>query len=262
MGVIRTDKWLRDLYENPIELCEKLESYFEDAQSFEICSYLSLYGMYHHPARNGNKLLEKLKENKVWEVVQTEERELRNKWRGPAIPIFIFPADTTNQKIQRDLNGKSGIAFKDKLFLFLSANNTEDEIRALFTHEYNHICRLSNYKKDEKDYTLIDAIILEGLAESAVFEHVGDRFTASWTEYYSPKQLKSMWNNLLLPNKDLSKNDRNYRNILYGLHRYPKMAGYCVGYYLAKKYMDEQSLTSSDLLSTETETIAQLNNEG
>ncbi|WP_099156854.1 DUF2268 domain-containing protein [Virgibacillus ndiopensis] len=258
MGVIRTDNWLLDSYENPIELCIKLESYFDDVHSSDICNYLSLHGMYRQPSKNGKKLIDSMKKKKVWDIVEIEEQDLQKKWRGPDIPIFIFPSDTTNRKIQQDLNGKSGLAFKDKLFLFVSEVNVEKEIKALFTHEYNHICRLSNHQKDENDYTLLDTIIVEGLAENAVREHVGKEFVASWTAYYTTKQLEYMWNNLLFPNRSLSKKDRNHTNILYGFRRYPKMAGYCVGYYLVKKYMEHNSLTSYDLLSIKTETIAQI----
>ncbi|WP_369010262.1 DUF2268 domain-containing putative Zn-dependent protease [Oceanobacillus alkalisoli] len=54
------------------------------------------------------------------------------------MPIFIFPSDRSNTEI----NGKSGLSFHDKLFLFISGETSLTEIKALLTHEYYHVCRL------------------------------------------------------------------------------------------------------------------------
>jgi uncharacterized protein YjaZ len=257
MGVIRTDKWLLDSYHKPIEICEKLKGHFDGALAFEIYDHLTLHGMY-HPLRNGNEVVNKLQKNKVWEIVQEEKLRLQKVWEGPNIPIFIFPSDKNNRKLKQDFNGKSGLAFKDKLFLFISEDNTEKELRALFTHEYNHVCRLSKFQKNEEDYVLLDSIILEGLAENAVRERLGEEFLATWTSYYSNEELQKMWNHLVLPNRNILKNDLKHQNILYGLRFYPKMLGYCVGYYLVKNYIEATIKTSKDLLNIKTDHIAQI----
>jgi uncharacterized protein YjaZ len=257
MGVIRTDEWLHDSYHKPIEICEKLTVHFEGALASEIYDYLIQHGMY-LPVRNGNEVVKKLQKNKVWEIVQEEKLRLQKVWDGPNIPIFIFPSDKNNRKLKQDFNGKSGLAFKDKLLLFISEDNMEKEIRALFTHEYNHVCRLSKYQKNEEDYVLLDTIILEGLAENAVRERWGEEFLATWTSYYSTEELQKMWNNIVFPNRNSLKNDLNHQNIMYGLRFYPKMVGYCVGYYLVKNYLESTNKTSKDLLNTETDHIAQI----
>ncbi|UJL46678.1 DUF2268 domain-containing protein [Virgibacillus sp. NKC19-16] len=253
MGVIRTDKWLLDLYDEPVELCEKLVDYFDNVLASEIYEYLTMHGMYRSPFKNAEDFLKKLKNNNVWKTVHKEKRQLQEKWDGPDIPIFLFPSDTNNQKLMRDSNGKSGLAFSDKLFLFISEDNEEDEIRALFTHEYHHVCRLSNYQKNMKDFVLLDTIILEGLAENAVRERLGKKLTADWTSYYTDQQLEKMQNRLVIPNKTIQQTDPRHQRILYGLGLYPKMAGYSVGYYIVKKYMEENKKTAKDLLHKSTE---------
>jgi len=260
MSVIRTDKWLLDLYDQPLAICEKIQMYFDGAQAYEIYDYLTLHGMY-RPFKNGNEQVRKLQENKVWDIVQDEKQRLQKMWEGPNVPIFIFPSDTNNRKIEVDFNGKSGLAFNDKLFLFISKDTLEKEIRSLFTHEYNHVCRLFKFKKSEENYLLLDTIILEGLAENAVRERFGEEFIATWTSYYSADKLEKMWNNLVHPNRNILKTDRKHQDILYGLCSYPKMAGYCVGYYLVKKYLEANSLTSNDLLNTPTDKIAHFKND-
>ncbi|KKE77999.1 Zn-dependent protease [Bacilli bacterium] len=258
MSVIRTDKWLLDLYDKPIELCKKLVKHFDDVYADEIYNHLIFHGMYRHPLKNGKELIQKLQDNKVWELVETEKQQLRKLWGGPDIPIFIFPSDPNNRKMKRDQNGKSGLAFQDKLFLFISKDNVEKEIRALFTHEYNHVCRLSRYSKKEKDYVLLDSIILEGLAENAVLDRFGEKYVANWTTYYSEDRLEELWKELILPNKDILKIERKHQDILYGFRRYPKMIGYCVGFYLVKKYLKTNGKTTKQLLEIKPEAIAQV----
>lgn len=252
MGVVRTDKWLQDLYDEPVELCGKLVDYFDGVLASEIFEYLTMHGMYFSPFNKAEDFLVKLKDNNVWKTVHKEKQQLQEKWDGPDIPIFIFPSDTNNQRLMRDSNGKSGLAFSDKLFLFISGQNEEEEVRALFTHEYHHVCRLSSYQASLKDYELLDAIILEGLAENAVRERFGEKLTASWTSYYSDQQLEKMQNKLVMPNKEIQQTDPRHQRILYGLGLYPKMAGYSVGYYIVKKYMEANTKTTKDLLHTPT----------
>ncbi|MGM8365830.1 DUF2268 domain-containing protein [Virgibacillus sp. W0181] len=263
MGVVRTDQWLAGYYKEPTRICKKLLKYFPEASAAELHEYLGLHGMYQQPISDGARLIEAMRTTDVWRVVQKENQHLQLKWNGPNIPIFILPSDHDNYHLRRDHKGKSGLAFSDKLFLFISETNTRTEIRTLFTHEYNHVCRLAHNNKDEKKYTLLDTVILEGLAENAVRVLFGEKETAAWTTYYTNNQLENMWKELIVPNKHVKKEAYRYEEILYGFGRYPKMAGYCVGYYIVKKYMKKTNRNVDQLLHVPTETLAQLkSNEG
>ena len=199
---------------------------------------------------NAKDRIIKLHRNHVWEIVQNEAQILQEMWKGPDVPIFIFPSDISNETMKLEFNGKSGLSFKDKLFLFISEENDEAEIRSLLTHEYNHVCRLTYYPKHEDDYTLLDTIILEGLAENAVRERFGEEFLSSWTSLYTDKELLKMWEKLIVPNRSILKTDPKLHELLYGSPLYPYMAGYAVGYFLVKKYMKINQFTSKDLLSS------------
>ncbi|MFP7253888.1 DUF2268 domain-containing protein [Terribacillus goriensis] len=251
MSVIRTDGWLLENYEDPLALCEKLTALFADASAAEIYDYFIRHGMY-RPIKKKRKQLDQ----KVWEVVQQDEAFLQKEWEGPDIPIYIFPSDDRNKWLQKQLGGKSGLAFKDKLFLFLSPENTEEEIKAIFTHEYNHVCRLNRFDKSEEMYTLLDTIVLEGIAENAVTERLGEELTARWASFYPDKKIEKMWSDYIVPKQELLPQDHEYQAILFGHRKYPKMLGYCVGYHVVKNYMERYSLSSEDLLSVEASVIA------
>src|SRR5690606_32836227 len=117
-------------------------------------------------------------------------------------------------------------------------------------------CRLSTFHKNEEDYELLDTIILEGLAENAVRERLGAESLATWTSFYSARELKKMWKQIVFPNRNIQKNDLKHQDILYGLRSYPKMLGYCVGYYLVKNHIEATNTISKDLLNINSENIA------
>ncbi|AIF43142.1 DUF2268 domain-containing protein [Virgibacillus sp. SK37] len=253
MGVVQTDKWLREYYKEPLTLCEKLTNLFDNANAEEIYHHLSAYGMYTTPLPDGEKLIKRLQEKGVWKIIQDEYKTLQSEWKGPKVPIFIFPSDPTNRRLKEDHNGKAGLSFKDKLFLFVSEDNAERELHALFTHEYNHVCRIRKMDKKEEDFTLLDTIILEGLAENAVRERLGEENTANWTSYYSELQLENLWKNLLSPKKNMKRTHSSYYSILYGRYFYPKMAGYCVGYQMVKNYAKNKKTTTNEMLQLPSE---------
>lgn len=258
MSVIQTEKWLEKYYTNPITLCEQLEKYFNQVPAKEIHQYLSFYGMYRRPNIPKKTMINSMNALDIWNVVREEEKHLRKEWNAPQIPIFIFPSDQTNRKLMRDSGGKSGVAFKDKLFLFVSDKSSLDEIRALFTHEYNHVARLYHYRKQEKEQILLDSMILEGLAENAVRERLGEQHLASWTTYYSTNQLESIWKKLLYPARNHKKSNPKHDTLLIGLKLYPKMIGYAVGYHLVKKYIEKHDISIKNLLQLSSEKIAMI----
>ncbi|WP_042145221.1 DUF2268 domain-containing protein [Paucisalibacillus sp. EB02] len=256
MPVYQTDKWLDKSYHSPEHIFRKLTKYFYQGNVKEVKNLLINHGMYHRPEQDGELLLKTLRKKNVWEIITKEELKLKQEWNGKNIPIFILPSDTYNRKIREHYRGKSGLAFRDKLFLFLSTECTEKEIKALFAHEYNHCCRLVHDPTKEKDYTLLNVIILEGLAENAVRERFGTSLLAPWTSYYNEDELQNMWKHVVFPHKDLSKSNRNANNILYGKNFYPNMAGYAVGYYLVQRYMQKTGKSSKELLEIPAEEIA------
>jgi uncharacterized protein YjaZ len=254
MTLINTKQWLESHYDEPIALCEKIRPYFksEGVTAPEIYNFLSMNGMY-QPEKNKKDHLIPFINCDFWDIVRQERNKLMKVWNAPNIPIFIFPSDRQNRVITKEYNGKSGIAFSDKLFLFLSDMNSDKEVRAVFTHEYNHVYRLYKNNKDEREYHLLDTIILEGLAENAVLERLGEMGVAKWTTYYSNQQLERFWTKLILPNIHLTQENRLYQKLLYGLGIYPKMLGYCVGYYLVNKYMIENGQRICDIMDVPSE---------
>jgi uncharacterized protein YjaZ len=251
MSVIDTMKWLRET-SNQIEICKNLTTYFNNLNEIEILKYLQSFGMYKSNPQL-DKWIDRIEKDKIVTFIKAEERKLKKEWDGPNIKIFIFPSDQNNRKIETEYKGRSGLAFKDKLFLFLSLEVNKADIKSLFFHEYHHVCRLKAVKKQEKNFTIIDTIIMEGLAENAVREMLGESDVASWTKLYSDKQCERFLERIIMPQKNVTRESHKFTQIMFGTGFYPSMLGYAVGYYAVKNYMKRTGKKTKDLLGLEAE---------
>jgi len=256
MGLFPTDRWLEQDEGEPLQLCARFVPFFDDASARDIYRYLCLYGMYRN-ARQAVRLLPDMKAQRLWERVGRYYGWQRTTWGGPDVPVFLLPADDENPKLAREFHGKGGVAFADKLFFFLLPGHRDDEIAALVAHEYNHVYRLQNLPNGGKEATLLDAVMMEGLAEHAVAETVGPGQCASWTAYYTDRELEKFWRRCIAPNQDVPVSHPLSVRILYGLGWYPKMVGYAVGHAIVRRCLERgHSLTK--LMAMEAKQIAAL----
>ena len=258
MPVLKTDEWLLEHYQDPIEVCKNIIPFFPGVSATEIYEYFQIHGMYQKALTTGLTCIETMKQNKIWIIVEQVHATLRKKWNGPDVPIIILPSNTRNPKLMKETNGKAGIAFSDKLILFVPETIDEQGLKSLFIHEYNHVCRLWHSSKDEKSFTLLDSIVLEGIAENAVRERLGEAHTSSWTLFYSDEKIEKLWRKFIFPNRKLNRSHPLHNQFLYGWRGIPKMAGYCVGYYLVRKYLNTNNLKSDDILGESSEVITTL----
>ncbi len=259
MSVISTDQWLDAYVTNKKEsmesniklqrdlLCKKLEHYYLSANSHEIHSHLVQHGFF-LPSLLDKPIIESMSKKKIWTIVEEEWKQLRMEWKGPNIPIFIFPSNIRNKQIRNDFNGIAGLAHRDKVFLFVTGHTTSTELKALITHEYNHVCRLEYLNQNEDKINLLDSLIIEGLAEMAVNERLGKECLAKWTSEYSLKAALKNWEKWIKPNLETKKSDSLHNQLLYGKGPYPSWVGYNVGFHLVSSYVANTQAKVSELL--------------
>ncbi|MEW4285363.1 DUF2268 domain-containing protein [Priestia koreensis] len=255
MGVMQTDHWMEEGMENASVVFKNLKPYFSGLSIKEIQGLLSSHGMY-QPGKELAQTIKDLTEKKrLWKAVQRKYEELKKEWRGPDIPIFLFLSNSHNRRLQHEYNGRSGIAFDDKLFLFLSPDTMLKEVLAVLTHEYHHVCRIQQLKIKEENTTLLDSIMMEGLAEYAVKEYCGDEYLAPWTKYYSKEKAKSHWDSLLKPHETLRRTERKHDDLLLGRKWYPNMLGYNTGFHIAVNCGTQPAMTTKKMLTMTAEEI-------
>lgn len=210
------------------------------------------------PDRKSKKAFDGLKSKDFWNKTEKIFMKYKRKWEGPDIPIFIFPMNESNARLMKEGKGKSGVSFIDKLFLFLTPIDDLKQLEALFVHEYHHVCRMNGLKRSPAEYTLLDSIILEGLAEHAVAENCGDKYTGEWSRRYSTEYLRKFWENDLLEKLSIKRNDRQHDQILFGLGSRPKLLGYAIGYEIIKQYKQHENFTEKASFSIPSEDFIKL----
>ncbi|MCP8968299.1 DUF2268 domain-containing protein [Ectobacillus sp. SYSU M60031] len=251
-----TDEWLREQYEDPAKLCEQRLRDHVPLPPSHIYRFLAARGMY-RPVPGGLEEVKELQQAGIWRGLRREYQELRRWLQGPDIPVYIFPSDAYNRRIQREYGGKSGLAFPGCLFIFVSSRNELEELKAVLTHEYHHVCRLQQLPAEEHDGTLLDSMIMEGLAEAAVRERHGSERHAAWVSYYTKEEAVKLWSTYLEKFQQVGRGTRKHEDLLNGLHIYPRMLGYAVGFYIVEECMQENRYTTRQLLGTPAEKILQ-----
>ncbi|WP_409974433.1 DUF2268 domain-containing protein [Bacillus sp. Bva_UNVM-123] len=242
---MRTDEWLEGNFRDPIKICQRLQKVFAEENPQKIYHYLMTFGMY-KPNRQTYNHFEKLKEQKMWEKIKKIYLKYKRKWNGPNVEIYLFPIAAKNSIFSISENVKSGIAFKDKIFLFITPFKDETELEALFVHEYHHTCRLIKQNKPLEELTLLDSIVLEGLAEYAVEVCCGSKYRTKWCTYYSRKEITYFWKKYIQDRLEIKKNKKIHDEILFGRKNIPQMLGYAAGYEIVSIYKERNNLTMKE----------------
>ncbi|MBN8192457.1 hypothetical protein JI667_09865 [Bacillus sp. NTK074B] len=251
VAVVPTDDWLAEWIDNPLDLLKKTKNGREDQQSFY--QYLMKHGMYRSP-RLASDTYEKMKEKKLWERFALFEKKYKRKWNGPSVPIYLFPVQEKRGMFQSSMK-KSGVCFKDEIFFFVTDQEDPKEYEALFVHEYHHCVRMKRLNKKDEEYTLLDSIIFEGLAENAVKEYCGEKYVAPWTKVYEQKELSKYYEKWIQPNLDIKRSNPLHDQLLLGQKAYPKMLGYASGYKLVDQYGKKRVSSTNTLMGVPSSTF-------
>ncbi len=242
--IVDTDRWLEESLNEPLELLKKTKKGKEDEISFY--RYLQKHGMY-RPSSNAVEIYKQMKERNVWKKFKEFENTYKKRWNGPNVPIYLFPVQERRGLFQPSIK-KSGVCFKEEIYLFLTEQKDYKEYEALFVHEYHHCTRMALLNRKDEQYSLLDSIVFEGLAEHAVREYCGEKYVSSWVNSYEDKDMESYIKRWIKPNLDIRSSNPHHDQLLLGQKSYPKMLGYAAGYYLIKMILKKKKLSTVHLL--------------
>jgi len=254
LGVIRTDQWLDEDFEHPEKLCQKAEP--EQVGGEQFYRYLQTFGMY-TPSRYTKANYTKLKDRKVWELIERWYQKYRKLWSGPESNIYIFPIQMKNPLFSGQSIQKSGVSFPNKIYLFLAPVDDIKEWEALFVHEYHHVTRMHYLNKDLMDYTLLDSLVFEGLAEHAVLEYCGEKYLAQSTKQYADRQLLRYWKSHFKDNLSRKKKESIHDQLLYGKSLLPNMIGYALGFKLIEDFKKNEGFKTTRYIKKDSSVFLQ-----
>lgn len=257
MGVVRTDKWLRiycqkwheaDTLAEKMSLqrqvmIEPLSEIFKTKETQALQQYLFQVGLTHPDVASDLELKQWLNKH-PWKEVQKQLTYLQKKWKGPDVKLYLLPIEKRNPFLMKQLGGKMGITLPHAILLFIHGEIRAKELLALVTHEYHHVCRLRYTKQSEESMSLLESMVMEGLAEYAVKEELGTDANAAWTKCYDLDWNRSWFEQWIRPNLFL-KGRKNHHMYLYGDDQtgIPLWLGYYTGYRLINSAVTETDAT-------------------
>lgn len=231
-------------------LCKQLREYFPDALCDEIQGELLSRGLFEpYESETLEGILKRLEAKQVWATIQKEYDRLKELWKGPDVSIFIYPLTKHRPIVEGEEVIKNGVSYNNLIILFVSIELETEELRALFAHEYHHICRLSYLNKSPNEIELLDSLLIEGMAECAVEELYGEDLLSPWTKGYSQEEGMKLWKDHFVKASKLKGVD-NHFSYLYGneVEGLPKWIGYCLGYKIVRSYIENRGFSNQELL--------------
>jgi uncharacterized protein YjaZ len=219
-------------------ICRPLLEFFPKMRPEELQYELLCHGLFDPDEWvNLKNTVKEMEVNNLWHTVDQEYQLLRSLWKGPKVSIFLFPIKKEGFEVNEQIPKKNGVTYNGVLFLFLSADLSVEEIKALLAHEYNHVCRLNYLGLDFDKIPLKDSLIIEGLGEYAVKDLYGEKWLAPWTNLYSFQETIEIWNQHFIHSLNLL-GTKNHQLFLYGnvKSQFPKWIGYQVGYQIVDSF--------------------------
>lgn len=237
MVVMKTDEWLNRLLvssDNTVLahkeiICAPLIPFFKNVTAGEIQFELLRQGLFKPDEID---IVKRFLTTSFWQTAEQEYNRLRKLWSGPDSAVILLP-------ITQEGPQKNGVAYRKALVLFFSTQIEEIEFKALLAHEYHHVCRLAYLQQSPDQITLLDSLIIEGLAEYTVEQLYGERYLSPWTKRYSKEEIDPIWKQYFVQNLRLN-GVNNHRDYLYGNHKMPPWIGYCIGYRIVQSFAASQ----------------------
>ncbi|MDJ0332887.1 DUF2268 domain-containing putative Zn-dependent protease [Planococcus sp. S3-L1] len=169
-----------------------------------------------------------------------------------AIEFELFILDEQDQFVREKLGGVS--AFTDwngKLFFAVFPDaQVRSTLRSVINHEYHHHWRMHALTITKQNQTLMDRLILEGLAEHFVEIRLGDAYLGPYKDALTEQQAKDLWESTY----KLCRTELGGRTDVYMFgskeEKLPFWGGYSIGYYLVKWYLEKNEGSSIEYMTS------------
>ncbi|UTR11129.1 DUF2268 domain-containing protein [Evansella sp. LMS18] len=242
MPIIDPQEWVRELFNkkfNPIDNHSHRNlpgTAFPPLLSKDWLSLLYKQGML--PA--GERFKQEWQE---WEeqvpmkLLQEKYKEYKSLFSGPELDVYLFPVNTLDRKFMNTMKGRNGLTFNSFIFLFFQKDIAPAELSALLLHEYHHACRLDHHHLNEQNISLLESMVMEGLAETEVKRIIGEEYVAPWMTMYDQEFLGRWWERKIKNKIDIIGRKRQLPYLYGGKYGFPKWLGYAMGYKITESYI-------------------------
>lgn len=153
--------------------------------------------------------------------------------------IFVHPYFPTKE--DEVFDGVMAVAVYSCVFhLFVNLEQaTEKSIENTVAHELNHTTYYYHHYDDFNNYTLLDEMLLEGLAENFREQYFDSQITR-WSGALDKEEALQILKDL---NKEIlySRDQVLIKEFLFGNDKYKKWTGYSIGYWLVKEFIEQNT---------------------
>ena len=171
--------------------------------------------------------------------------------------VFVFPY----LPIEKDIvfGGVNGVARYSCVFhIFLSLKSwSQKSLEHTIAHELNHTIYYYHHYDDFNNYTLLDEMIMEGLAENFREQILGGS-TAPWAIALAKQDALYVLDEM--NEETLYTKDQNIiKIVLFGNNQYQKWTGYSIGYWLIKEFIkNNPNLSWNEIMELSSREILQV----
>ena len=176
-----------------------------------------------------------------WETIDSKEvmKEIRKTLdelnfviNERTINIFVFP--TVDEFVIKEMDGVSGFsAWKNTILIGIyPSHDWRSHLRNTICHELAHAISLNFIARK----TLLDDLIFEGVAEHFREKIIGGK--SKWVNTVDRAKCKKILSEI--SDKMNDADDKLYADLFYGTGKYPRWAGYSIGYHIVDSYLNNK----------------------
>ncbi|WP_053960728.1 DUF2268 domain-containing putative Zn-dependent protease [Sulfobacillus thermosulfidooxidans] len=171
------------------------------------------------------------------------------------LTIKLWPMDPADKFGRNQLQGVSAFTtYQGEISLIIAPlSQSLPTLEAVIAHEYHHHWRIHALHLDEENETLLERMILEGLADHFAEHVVSTHGSMPWTKFLNLADAEKLWplyrQQLFVQGKDTSQ--WLFGSADLGL---PLWTGYAVGYEIIQSYRESHPLCSWDQLTIKSAT--------
>lgn len=239
------------------KMVDSIISLMKEKGSIDYSGYADIkllkQGLLDHIGNGSIGQYKEISENQKNEIEKTILATIRKCNGKLSVPvknfIFVHPYLTTED--DKVFEGVMAVAVYSCVFhLFVNLDEySKKSIQNTVAHELNHTIYYHNHYDDFNNYTLLDEILLEGLAEN-FREQYFDPSVTKWASVLNKDEAFDVFKKT----KNIlgSRDQKIIKEFLFGNDKYQKWTGYSVGYWLVKEFIKiNPSLSWDEIMRVE-----------
>ncbi|KAA0550411.1 hypothetical protein FZW96_00375 [Bacillus sp. BGMRC 2118] len=184
--------------------------------------------------------------------IKNKLAHLQHKYRvDKPIQLEVFLLDDNDEFVKEKLGGVSAFTeWNGRIcFVVLPEEQIRHTLHSVITHEFHHHWRMNSLHINEENETLLDRMILEGLAEHFVEKELGSHFLGPYKDALIESQAKHFWRETY--RYHIHEKGDGCNPFMFGNaeRQLPFWGGYSIGYYLVKWYVEKNKSISIEELT-------------